>query len=251
MKTTLLYTFLLLIGFSISSISYSQCTPGNATSCPDTENNGEVCPAVLPNGIIGQEYSQEFTIIAPPEYNLDGTIIPLHHIKIVDVDNLPSDVTWESNATDSVFMVGTYYCVLLSGLCDETGDFPLKIVVDVYIDVFGNPVYATQITDSTSISLKVTWDPDGIKTYQDNKLNIKLWPNPFKDEILFSLGNSNNSVKVELYSILGNRIINKGFDNKPNNDQYRMNCSHLPNGTYMLSVTSGNKRVSKLIRKSP
>ena len=251
MKTTLLYTFLLLIGFSISSISYSQCTPGDAILRQAGYRTAMACPAVLPNGIIGQEYSQEFTIIAPPEYNLDGTIIPLHHIKIVDVDNLPSDVTWESNATDSVFMVGTYYCVLLSGLCNETGDFPLKIVVDVYIDVFGNPVYATQITDSTSISLKVTWDPDGIETYQDNKLDIKLWPNPFKDEILFSLGNSNKSVKVELYSILGNRIINQVFDNKPNNDQYKINCSHLPNGTYMLSVTSGNKRVSKLIRKSP
>ena len=251
MKTTLLYTFLLLIGFSISSISYSQCTPGDENSCPDPENNGEVCPAILPSGIIGQEYSQEFTIIAPPEYEIESTVIPLHHIKIVDVQNLPSDIIWETNASDSVFMVGTYYCVLLSGLCNETGDFPLKIVVDVYIDVLGTPVYATQITDSTSISLKVTWDPDGIETYRDDKLDIKLWPNPFKDEILFSLRNSNNSVKVELYSILGNRIINQGFDNKPNNDQYKINCSHLPNGTYMLSVTSGNKRVSKLIRKSP
>ena len=251
MKTRLLYTFLLLIGFSINSISYSQCTPGDENSCPDPENNGEVCPAVLPNGIIGQEYSQEFTIIAPPEYDMDGTIIPLHQIKIVDVQNLPSDITWESNTTDSVFMVGTYYCVLLSGLCTETGDFPLKIVVDVYIEVLGNPVYATQITDSTSISLKVTWDPDGIETYRDNRLDIKLWPNPFRDEILFSLPNNNNSVKVELFSILGNKIINKDFDNEINNDQYRINCSHLPNGTYMLSVTSGSKRVSKLIRKTP
>ena len=251
MKTTLLYAFLLLFGFSLSNISYAQCTPGDENSCPDPENNGEVCPAVLPNGIIGQEYSQEFTIIAPPEYDLDGTIIPLHHIKIVDVDNLPSDVTWESNAADSVFMVGTYYCVLLSGLCNETGNFPLKIVVDVYIDVLGTPVYATQITDSTSISLKVTWDPDGIETYKNNKLDIKLWPNPFRNEILFSLPDNNNSVKVELYSILGNKIINKEFDSKINNDQYRINCSHVPNGTYMLSVTSGNKHVSKLIRKTP
>ena len=252
MKTTLLYTFLLLIGFSISSISYSQCTPGDENSCPDLENNGEVCPAVLPNGIIGQEYSQEFTIIAPPEYEIESTIIPLHHIKIVDVQNLPSDITWETNASDSVFMVGTYYCVLLSGLCNETGDFPLKIVVDVYIDVFGNPVYAAQITDSTSISLKVTWDPDGIETYRDDRLDIKLWPNPFKDEIFFSLPDNNiNPVRVELYSILGNKIINKDFDSKINNDQYRINCSHIPNGTYMLSVISGNKRVSKLIRKTP
>ena len=81
-------------------------------------------------------YNQQFTIIAPPEYDIEGTIIPLHHIKIVDVKNLPPGITWETNASDSVFMVGEYYCVLLSGICNETGTFPLKIVVDVYIRFF-------------------------------------------------------------------------------------------------------------------
>lgn len=172
-------TLIITVCFFIMNpvINYGQCTPGDETTCPDPENNGEVCPAVLPNGIIGKEYSQEFTIIAPPEYDWNDQIIPLHHLKIVDVTNLPPGITWQTNATDSVFMVGTYYCVLLSGISDETGSFPLKIVVDVYINFLGNPVYATQVVDSTSISLKVTWDPDGIEIYQENSLAINVWPN--------------------------------------------------------------------------
>ena len=95
-----------------TGVVLAQCTPGDETSCPDPENNGEVCPAELPNGIIGQEYSQEFTIIIPPEYNWEGNVIPIDHIKIMNVGNLPPDITWQTNAEDSIFNPETYYCVL-------------------------------------------------------------------------------------------------------------------------------------------
>ena len=114
MKTISTFIIAILLMSINPATSFAQCTPGDETTCPDPENNGEVCPAVLPNGIIGKEYSQEFTIIAPPEYEIDGNVIPLHHIKIVDVENLPPGITWETNASDSVFMVVTYKCVLLS-----------------------------------------------------------------------------------------------------------------------------------------
>lgn len=232
------------------AINYGQCTPGDETTCPDPENNGEVCPAVLPNGIIGKEYSEEFTIIAPPEYDIDGTIVPLHHIKIVDVQNLPPGILWETNAADSVFMVGTYYCVLLSGTSQETGNFPLKIVVDVYLDFFGNPVYATQVVDSTSISLKITWDPNGIESRKENELAINVWPNPFKSDILFELPEMNNEpVEVEIYSILGNVLISKDFASDVQSNNYRIDCSNLARGTYLLKVNSGIKQVTRLIRK--
>ncbi|MCB2208382.1 MAG: T9SS type A sorting domain-containing protein [Bacteroidetes bacterium] len=247
--------FTLLIAaliFAVNPITINaQCTPGDESTCPDPENNGEVCPAVLPNGIIETSYNQQFTIIAPPEYDIEGNIIPLHHIKIVDVKNLPPGITWETNASDSVFMVGEYYCVLLSGTCNETGTFPLKIVVDVYIDFFGQPVYAAQITDSTSISMKVTWDPDGIEDYQENSLAINIWPNPFQDEFSFELPDkSNEPVNIEIFSIIGSRLISKNFAARVQSNIYRIDGSQLPQGTYLLKVTSDEKKVTKLIRKS-
>jgi len=247
--------FTLLIAafiFTVNPITINaQCTPGDESTCPDPENNGEVCPAVLPNGIIETSYNQQFTIIAPPEYDIEGNIIPLHHIKIVDVKNLPPGITWETNASDSVFMVGEYYCVLLSGTCNETGTFPLKIVVDVYLDFFGQPVYAAQITDSTSISMKVTLDPDGIEAYQENSLAIRLGPNPFRNDIYFELpDNDNNAVDVKIYSILGNMLLSKSFSGNVNSEKYHLDVSHLNEGMYLLKVNSGNKQVSKLIRKT-
>lgn len=251
MKTifTLIITVLFFVINPISN--QAQCTPGDETTCPDAENNGEVCPAILPNGIIDMEYNQEFTIIAPPEYEWEEQIIPLHHLKIVDVTSLPPGITWQTNAADSIFMVGTYYCVLLSGTSEEVGNYPLKIVVDVYISILGTPVYATQVVDSTSISMKVTWDPDGIESYKENEMTINVWPNPFQDEIAFSLtDNGNKAVTVEIYSMLGSLLVNEDYATNIPNESYHINCSNLPQGTYLLKVSSGKKMASRLIRKT-
>ncbi len=245
---TRLFSTLILIIFS-TGIVLAQCTPGDETTCPDPENNGEVCPAELPNGIIGQEYSQEFTIIIPPEYNWEGNVIPIDHIKIMDVGNLPPDITWQTNAEDSIFNPGTYYCVLLSGTCAETGVFPLHIVLNVYVEVLGNIVEIEGVTDSTSIAMQVTWDPNGIRTYRKNQLNINIWPNPFRDEISFSLPDNNDRVKVELYSIIGNNLLTREFEAIPAGSTYRFKVPSLPDGTYLIRVSSRNKSVSRLIRK--
>lgn len=89
MKLNITITALILSILFTPIFVKAQCTPGNSTTCPDLENNGEVCPAILPDGITGMDYNEEFTILAPPEYDLMGTVIQLHHIKIVDVNNLP------------------------------------------------------------------------------------------------------------------------------------------------------------------
>lgn len=242
-------TIVLSILFSPIFIK-AQCTPGNSTTCPDLENNGEVCPAVLPDGITGMDYNEEFTILAPPEYDLMGTVIQLHHIKIADVNNLPPGISWQTNAADSVFNVGTYYCVLLSGESNQVGNYPLHIVVDVYIDLFGLPVFAAQIIDSTSISLNITWDPNGIETQITNDLAINLWPNPFVNDFTFEIaGVGNEIVRTEIYSLLGNKLISNDFNANAIDNKYKIDCSGLPAGTYLIKVISNNKHVSKLIRK--
>ena len=250
MKSKIILIAIILSFLFSSTLINAQCTPGNSTTCPDLENNGEVCPALLPNGIIGQEYSEEFTILAPPEYELLGNIIQLHHIKIVDITKLPPGITWQTNAADSVFNVGTYYCILLSGQSNEVGYYPLHIIVDVYLDFFGTPVFAAQVTDSTSISLNISWDPNGIEIRSKKDLAINLWPNPTSNDLMFELPDSdNNIVKTEIYSLLGNKLISKDFDGNAIEDKYKIDCSSLPEGTYLIRVIAGNKHVSKLIRK--
>jgi hypothetical protein len=111
-------------------------------------------------------------------------------------------------------------------------------------------VFAAQIIDSTSISLNITWDPNGIETQITNDLAINLWPNPFVNDFTFEIaGVGNEIVRTEIYSLLGNKLISNNFNANAIDNKYKIDCSGLPAGTYLIKVISNNKHVSKLIRK--
>lgn len=235
---------LMLLGLALLFSGYAsgQCTPGDETTCPDPENNGQVCPATMPDATIDQMYSQEFTILPPPEYVLDsssGTVIQLHHIKIKDVGNLPPGISWVSNAEDSIFMVGTYYCVLLDGTPTEKGSFKLEIEVDVYIPgVLGSPpIFVGTFTDSTSLSMNVT-DPNGIGEFSPERFSmVSAAPNPFTQFSRLSFESAEpDKYMFELLDITGNLIIQQSFKAKQGLNVLPINGSELQAGVYLFKL---------------
>lgn len=250
MKTFLRISFVLLFFNIIGFSSFAQCTPGDATTCPDPENNGEVCPAVLPTIYVGAEYSQQFTVLAPPKLDTNGLVINLHHITLINVENLPQGIGWQSNAVNNEFFVGTYYCVLLSGTTQSApGIYPIKIVVDIYTSISGVPVLLGRTTDSTSLSVEVGWNPNGIS---DNSLNnkvIQAWPNPFGETLNVKINQQQNeSVEIEMYDLLGKLAYQGAF--QPGMDGLiSLQTSSLTGETYLLSVLLNGERYSQLISR--
>jgi hypothetical protein len=231
-------------------VTLSQCTPLDAETCPDPENNGEICPDTLAPVYVDVEYNQEATILAPPKIDTGGITIPLHHITLVSVDNLPEGITWETNALDNEFLVGTYYCILLSGTSGaDVGDYPLKIVVDVYGNVGSTPVYLGESVDSTSLSIKVKWDPNGI---EENGMSLqigKVWPNPFSTELFIEPYPSvDGKCTIEIYNIIGNRLYQTELSHL-NKDVIKINLPDLPDGTFILSMLYEGRRYIQLVSK--
>ena len=214
MKKTLVIFSLFTALWFINFHTFAQCTPGDSISCPDPENNGEVCPAVLPTIYDGVEYSQQFTVLAPPEFDTLGTVVPLHHITLLDVMNLPQGIEWQSNAPNNEFFTGTYYCVLLSGLTNaNAGNYPLKIVVDIYASILGTPVKLATVEDSTSISVDVALNPNSIFENRANDENIAVWPLPFTNEFNVQLKTySGGEALVEIYNMLGSNVLHQAVE---------------------------------------
>lgn len=217
MKKTATPLLLLAFAVMLSGSLKSQCIPGDKTTCPDPENNGEVCPDSMPDATINLMYNQDFTILAPAEYILDtigGVVIDLHHIKIKDVGNLPPGITWVSNAEDSIFMVGTYYCVLLEGIPTLKGHFKLEIVIDVYIPgILGSPpIYVGTVTDSTSLAMNVT-DPSAIGEFDPNLFKlITTSPNPFSESTDLKFQSAEpDEYSFEVFELCGNMVFVKKF----------------------------------------
>jgi hypothetical protein len=248
MKNTILFFALFSISLLIGNNVKAQCTPGDAISCPDPENNGEVCPAVLPAIFIGAQYDQQFTVLAPPKLDTNNLVINLHHITLINVENLPEGITWQSNATNNEFFVGTYYCVLLSGITSaDPGIYPIKIVVDIYTSIAGVPVLLGRTTDSTSLTVEVGWNPNAISDHNFNQFNLKTWPNPFSQKLNVQLNQySEGQVVVEIFNLLGSRVLYQNIVPSPDGN-FEINTSFLNESAYLLRVLYDEKVYSRMI----
>jgi hypothetical protein len=238
----LLITFILLVSFILtSSILYSQCEPLTPEQCPDPENNGQICPDSLEPAFIHVEYSQVATIKPPAVYFLppDSAEINLHHVKLMEVGNLPDGITWQSNTEDSVFVAGEYYCVLLEGTNHSGGSFPLSIVVDVYVLVFNIPVKVATVVDSTSLTIEVidnSWIKDNESPSFHAEQNV---PNPFSSETRIRFYSEKpGNVTFEVYSLLGEMVYSDQLTASKGENTIVYHGEKLPYGTYFYRLRS-------------
>ncbi|HSG68185.1 MAG TPA: T9SS type A sorting domain-containing protein [Bacteroidales bacterium] len=232
----------------ISQAASAQCVPMGPEECPDPENNGQVCPDTMPVGYLNQAYSEEATILAPQEY---GTGIVLHHITLADLGNLPPGITWQSNAVGNEFMAGNYYCMILEGTPTVADTFYLKIVIDVYLNIAGMPVFFAQVTDSTSLAMIIR-EEFGIDE-AENKINLEgNFPNPFSDltNIRFE-AIEYGQASFEVYSLLGEKLHEEEIIIRPGENNIVYDGDLLPAGPYFYVIRKGNTLASKIfIRKN-
>jgi hypothetical protein len=249
-------TLLLILPICLASLSsFAQCTPSTPEECPDPENNGQVCPDSLAVSYIGQLYSQVATIKPPAIYFLppDSTEITLHHVKLMEVGNLPPGLTWQSNTPDSIFNAGEYYCVLMEGTPDSAGEYHLRIVVDVYVVILPGwpPVNVATVVDSTSLTLVVV-DDSGINGDGTTSLLARQnVPNPFQINTRIDFYSEiAGPVDFEVYSILGQKVYYRQIIAFHGENSLIYNGQTLPEGPYFYVFRfAGNKSTGIMIRK--
>jgi hypothetical protein len=67
--------------------------------------------------------------------------------------------------------------------------------------------------------------------------NFSVYPNPFQEKISIQLTNNQNAT-VEVFNLLGVRLINESIYNK----QKQLDLSTLPNGVYIVTVSFENSK---------
>lgn len=249
MKHLVLKNIMLIIMLVGLNQAFSQCTPGNEESCPDPEGNGQMCPEVLNPAYIGVPYLQEVTILAPVQLDTLDLQIPVHHLTLINVENLPEGIGWQSNADMNEFMAGIYYCMSLTGTTDaQPAVYPLKIVIDVYANVLGQPVKVARLTDSTTLSIQVEWNPNSIKEQTGGTLASRIWPIPASDFLNIETRNSiSGTVDIEIYNALGVVVQRESFETTKGNTFLTMNLQSLTGGFYMMSLKNKGKRQTRMI----
>jgi hypothetical protein len=125
---------------------FGQCTPD--PDCVDTGGDGEYCPSEFPNAVEDEYYEQVLTVIAP----LEQTGLTLHHVDLVEIENIPPGMNYECQDNDCSFYPATPKCVRVFGTPEigSYGYYTLVVILDVYIDVLGNPFYLGQFSEESS-----------------------------------------------------------------------------------------------------
>lgn len=92
---------------------------------------------------------------------------------------------------------------------------------------------------SPNASTKIESDK---KDYNDKKLNLKSYPNPFNSSTIieFTL-NENKSFDLNLYNLLGELVSSyKGYSSNFNN-RIKIDSANLSNGIYICTLKSDNQ----------
>jgi hypothetical protein len=71
---------------------------------------------------------------------------------------------------------------------------------------------------------------------------LTAYPNPVKEELTVDLAlKDSNGYKLELINTLGSRLFEKKGGNTEGDNQVKIPTSHLPNGTYILTLKTGSE----------
>jgi len=234
--------------FTIISINlYAQCEP-DLENCIDINDPGQICPIEMPDGVIDEVYSQVVTIIPPYESELEQGVVPLLKIIMDSIVNLPPGLSVESNAEE--FLVGTAYCVLLSGMPTVTGVFELSIYVTPFISFAGIPVVGPQQVDDTSLTITIGEAVYAEQFNQQKIINITNAPNPFVDftSVEFTAP-FQGEMELAIYDYLGNEKEKRHLNYKKGVNSITLDASNYHQGFYFLILKDKDQVYTKKIIK--
>jgi hypothetical protein len=234
----LLYSVIFVVSplFLGISSSNAQCEPDTVT-CRDTLQPGEFCPKVLPDGFIGQPYSEVITVIPPGSYFYSGFEVEVLDLVVQDVKNLPPGITYESSA-DTLYP-DSAYCVLLSGTPETAGVYDLGITVSVLANIPNLGVLRIDsITDDTSVSM-VIHAGSGLDDPAWEDQFVFCGPNPFNNTTEIRLKSQGiEDTELVVYNLLGGIVYREQMRTSPGLNSYRFDGQDLRHGTYIYHIST-------------
>ena len=234
-------------GFSVRV--NAQCEP-DTVNCIDVGDPGQICPDSLPVGILGEEYNEVITIIAPDTVKLSELEVILYKIEIDTVMNLPPGINYQANATE--FFPDSVYCILLSGTpTDTAGAYYLSISVIPYVKIL-DIVYALDVqTDDSTVYIRIeSASSVSDLTHEDFSL-IKSYPNPFITTTQIGFHTiSIEEVELVIYNLIGRQVYNERILANPGINYFSFTGENISSGIYLYTVKRGRKVLTEKLVKA-
>jgi len=223
---------------------FAQCEP-DTVNCEDIGDPGQICPNDLPSGVLNANYDEVITIIPPGSF--DAYI--LSYIMIDSVKNLPPGIDYFPNA--DIFFPDTAYCIQLSGIPTQVGDFTLAIYISPFIDVLGTPTKGPQVVDDSSLVVTIQ-NTSGIEPNQMKEFTVfQNVPNPFSELTRLSYYTpTQERVELSIYNLLGVLVHREKVLAVPGKHNFHFDGRDLKPGTYLYRIKAGEADYTGKLMKS-
>ena len=140
--------------------------------------------------------------------------------------------------------------MVLEGTPTTADTFYLKIIIDVYLDIIGQPVFFAQIVDSTSLAMIINED-FGITEPGGQRSQQGCFPNPFSDltNIRFYVPEGGTAT-FEVYTATGRMLHAEEVAVRRGENSILYKGGDLPAGTYFFLIRhQGKYRSGAFIRQ--
>jgi hypothetical protein len=276
MKKKLLSTLLLITIVGVmNSLAQAVCTPD--ISCVPVDSTFGICPdsaTGLPLGTVGQAYTVTMSVKIPATVTLSGTTYNLTHLALTEIlvdtagtgnyDASLSDLglNYLGNGTNtpsggvagpSGYTMTNYCywnapgssCVIVNGIPNKEGTFPIKIkskgrAVVFFVGVWGdgpeNNDYRLVISSTT-----------GIELLSSTKFDVKQnSPNPFSfnSTIEYAVPTT-GKVSVDVRNILGELIYTENTTAQKGINTLLLDATKFTNGMYFYQINYNNTSITK------
>lgn len=230
---------LLLALFSSFYFAKAQCTPDPALNYPG------ITPAKLPDGIVGQVYSQVISLKVPLDtfVTLQGTVynVRVDSASVISIENVPSNFSYEADKPTRTWAGGSKGCARLFGtpLEVDVKNWVIWVKVLTYFKIVGLSNQFTRL-DSSQIDFKVAM-PNSILELNAIQ-SIPSYPNPAKTEINIQVERTSGIIELTAYNLIGKEILIP-YNYDAFTREIKANVSELPQGVYMVKILDQNNRM--------
>ena len=120
-------------------------------------------------------------------------------------------------------MVSDQNSVTINWSTTFIGDVTLKLVIHNDCGE-GETTLGIKVKNSTSVS--------------EHHLDVSLFPNPADDMITINIANPIDKIRIEIYNLLGERMLSQNAEGNGENLKIRMGIADLPPGSYLMNLMS-------------
>ncbi|MGC6533720.1 MAG: T9SS type A sorting domain-containing protein [Flavobacteriales bacterium] len=143
------------------------------------------------------------------------------------------------------FLGGNQYCAALAGTPNTAGEFPMRVEIALYFDLFGETQEVPQTFEDYTLIINET--SDSVSEIAQVEIGVSQnTPNPASGvtRIDYSLSQP-SPVHFKVTNLLGEVVHEEHLAGRHGNNTVRFDASELNAGIYLYSVASGQAKTTK------